>query len=53
MDVDINPFDERGKADDATGGEDETIPLIPGGGIPQITPMMSLANRKLHLEERD
>ena len=26
-----DPFDECGKKDKATGGEDETIPLIPGG----------------------
>ena len=32
MDIDFDPFDERGKTDEATGGEDETIPLIPPGG---------------------
>ena len=32
MDIDVDPFDERGKTDEATGGEDETIPLIPTGG---------------------
>ena len=32
MDIDFDPFDERGKTDEATGGEDETIPLIPAGG---------------------
>ena len=31
FDGDTDPFDERGKKDEATGGEDETIPLIPGG----------------------
>ena len=39
MDVDVDPFDERGKTDEATGGEDETIPLIPmGGDNTQINP---------------
>ena len=39
MDVDVDPFDERDKTDEATGGEDETIPLIPmGGGDSQIDP---------------
>ena len=33
MDVDVDPFDEHGKKDEATGGGDEeTIPLIPAGG---------------------
>ena len=33
MDIDVDPFDERGKTDEATGGGDEeTIPLIPAGG---------------------
>ena len=32
MDYDPDPFDERDKTDEATGGEDETIPLIPAGG---------------------
>ena len=32
MDIDVDPFDERGKTDEATGGEDETIPLIPPPG---------------------
>ena len=31
MDVDVDPFDEHGKTNEATGGEDETIPLIPRG----------------------
>ena len=31
MDIDVDPFDERGKTDEATGGEEETIPLIPRG----------------------
>ena len=33
FDGDANPFDEHGKKDEATGGDDddETIPLIPGG----------------------
>ena len=33
FDGDANPFDERGKKDEATGGDDddETIPLIPRG----------------------
>ena len=42
MDVDVDPFDEHGKTDEATGGTDttdETIPLIPmGGGDSQIDP---------------
>ena len=40
MDVDIDPFDEHGKTGEATGGEEETIPLIPmgGGGDSQIDP---------------
>ena len=32
MDIDVDPFDERGKTDEATGGEDETIPFIPPPG---------------------
>ena len=40
--MDIDPFDERDKTDEATGGtdtSDETIPLIPmGGGDSQIDP---------------
>ena len=32
FDGEADPFDDRGKKDEATGGEDETIPLIPGGG---------------------
>ena len=32
FDGDTNPFNEHGKKDKATGGGDETIPLIPGGG---------------------
>ena len=32
FDGESNPFDEHGKKDEATGGDDdETIPLIPGG----------------------
>ena len=39
MDIDVDPYDERDKTDEATGGEDETIPLIPmGGGDSQIDP---------------
>ena len=38
MDIDVDPFDEHGKKDEATGGgDDETIPLIPAGGT-QIDP---------------
>ena len=37
--MDVDPFDEHGKTDEATGGEDETIPFIPmGGGDSQIDP---------------
>ena len=32
MDIDVDPFDEHGKTDEATGGEDETIPFIPPPG---------------------
>ena len=42
MDVNVDPFDEHGKTDQATGGTDTTderIPLIPmGGGDSQIDP---------------
>ena len=38
FDGDANPFDERGKKDEATGGDDETIPLIPGGGDTRVNP---------------
>ena len=38
FDGDANPFNERGKKDEATGGEDETIPLIPGGGDTRVHP---------------
>ena len=38
MDIDVDPFDERGKTDEATGGEDETIPLIPPPPGTQIDP---------------
>ena len=43
MDVNVDPFDEHGKTDEATGGTDtidERIPLIPmgGGGDFQIDP---------------
>ena len=33
-DVDIDPFEERGKTDEMT---DETIPLIPGRGTDVVT----------------
>ena len=41
MDIDADPFDERDKTDEATGGTDTTderIPLIPMGGDSQIDP---------------
>ena len=55
MDIDVDPFDEHGKTDEATGGTDTTderIPLIPigGGGDSQIDPS---GERETSLEEEE
>ena len=51
MDVDVDPFDEHGKTDEATGGEEETIPLIPAGGDSQIDPYGESGEQKTPLGE--
>ena len=51
MDVDVDPFDEHGKTDEATGGEEEeTIPLILAGGDSQIDPHGEFGEQETPLE---